>query len=250
MSLSPSPYETPTWPASPDHLNAARQFLTSISSKEDDRPILIIPDRDVDGLSSGGIMQRVVSRILLKNPEVPVRTRFVSKGAWLGDAPEKAEVDAINPRYCFHYSSSSIDSHIIVLDQGSRGSPPLASNAEVLIIDHHLSTKFPEKAVICSACNHLPVATTSLLTFIVIYPFLEYTDQKTKEECEWLAVLGVKGDLGGYVWEPPFPSQLESKVAKSYTNKALSEAVSLLNARTFTTKVLTDFSTSNGRMSC
>src|SRR5271168_5021097 len=123
-------------------------------------------------------------------------------------------------------------SHIIVLDQGSRGSPPLASNAQVLIIDHHLSTQFPQDAVICSACNHLPVATTSLLTFIVVQPFLKNADSETMEECQWLAVLGVKGDLGDWKWDPPFPNALHDHVSKIYTKKSLSEAVSLLNART------------------
>ena len=107
----------------------------------------------------------------------------------------------------------------------------MASNAEVLIIDHHLSTEFPQDAVTCSACNHLPVATTSLLTYVVIHPFLAEADAETKEECGWLAVLGVKGDLGEYKWDPPFPASLHDHVTKTYTKKALSEAVSLLNAR-------------------
>lgn len=118
-----------------------------------------------------------------------------------------------------------------MLDQGSRGSPPLATNAEVLIIDHHLSTSFPEKAIICSACNHLPVATTSLLTLVVVEPLLATADSSTLEECEWLAVLGVKGDLGEWKWDPPFPGALHDRVSKTHTKKALSEAVSLLNAR-------------------
>jgi hypothetical protein len=102
----------------------------------------------------------------------------------------------------------------------------------VLIIDHHLSTKFPQDAIICSACNHLPVATTSLLTFIVVHPFLANADPAILEECRWLAVLGVKGDLGEWKWDPPFPASLHDQVSKTYTQKALSEAVSLLNART------------------
>jgi len=75
------------------------------------------------------------------------------------------------------------------------------------------------------------VATTSLLTFIVIQPFLTKSDAETVEECKWLAVLGVKGDLGDWKWDPPFPGTLHDCVSKSYTKKALSEAVSLLNAR-------------------
>ena len=96
--MSTSPHETPSWPASPEHLSAARQFLASLSKKEDDRPVLILPDRDVDGLTSGGIMHRVISRILLKNRKIDVPVQFVTKGAWIGDPLEKAEIDAINPR--------------------------------------------------------------------------------------------------------------------------------------------------------
>jgi len=92
-------YETPSWPASPEHLSAARQFLKLLSSKRDDRPVLIIPDRDVDGLTSGGIMHRVVSRLLLKERKISVPVKFITKGGWIGDPAEKAEIDAINPRY-------------------------------------------------------------------------------------------------------------------------------------------------------
>jgi len=130
-----------------------------------------------------------------------------------------------------HSRDLDLYSHVIVLDQGSRGSPPIASNAQVLLIDHHLSTQFPENAIVCSACNHLPVATISLLTFITIQPFLINADPETIEQCQWLAVLGVKGDLGDWKWDPPFPASLHDHVTKTYTKKALSEAVSLLNAR-------------------
>src|SRR5271170_4952208 len=153
-----------------------------------------------------------------------------------------------------YFKDSDLQSHVIVLDQGSRGSPPIASNAQVLIIDHHLSTQFPKNAVICSACNHLPVATTSLLTFITIQPFLADADTETIDECQWLAVLGVKGDLGDWKWDPPFPGLLHDHVTKTYTKKALSEAVSLLNARTpppfpAPNAVNGCFSPSNSRMS-
>lgn len=96
--MSTSTYETPNWPASPEHLSAARQFLKSISTKSDERPVLIVPDRDVDGLTSGGIMQRVLSRVLLKGRNIDVQTRFVTKGSSINDSSEKAEIDAVNAR--------------------------------------------------------------------------------------------------------------------------------------------------------
>lgn len=98
MSITPV-YETANWPTSPEQLSVARQFLKSVATKEDDRPVLLLPDRDVDGLTSGGIMYRVLSRALLKNRKVDVRTRFVAKGAWIGDPSERVEIDSISPRY-------------------------------------------------------------------------------------------------------------------------------------------------------
>ena len=97
--MSTSPYETLNWPTSSEHLSAARQFLLSLSKKEDDRPVLILPDRDVDGLTSGGIMHRVLSRVLLKDRKIDVPVQFITKGAWIGDHSEKAKIDAVNPRY-------------------------------------------------------------------------------------------------------------------------------------------------------
>jgi single-stranded DNA-specific DHH superfamily exonuclease len=93
-----SQFESPDWPASPEHLSWARQFLKSIGTKADDRPVLIIPDRDVDGLTSGAIIHRLVKRVLLRDRNIDVQTRFVAKGASIHDTSEKAEVDAVNPR--------------------------------------------------------------------------------------------------------------------------------------------------------
>ena len=70
-----------------------------MATKTDDRPVLLLPDRDVDGLTSGGIMHRVVSRILLKDRKVQVLMRFVPKGASICDASEKIEIDSLNPRH-------------------------------------------------------------------------------------------------------------------------------------------------------
>jgi hypothetical protein len=69
------------------------------------------------------------------------------------------------------------------------------------------------------------------LTFVIVEPLLVDADPTTLEECEWLAVLGVKGDLGDWKWDPPFPGALHDRISKTHTKKALSEAVSLLNAR-------------------
>jgi single-stranded DNA-specific DHH superfamily exonuclease len=98
--MSTVSYETPNWPASREHLQASRQFLREIKSKKDERPILIVPDRDVDGLTSGGIMQRVVSRILLKDntANVPVQVRFMPKGVSINESSEREAIDEVGAR--------------------------------------------------------------------------------------------------------------------------------------------------------
>jgi len=93
-------YESSNWPADPAQLSDAREFLRSIAAKDDNRPVLIIPDRDVDGLTSGAIIHRVISRVILEDRKLNVLIRFVPKGSWLGDPSEKADIDMINPRYC------------------------------------------------------------------------------------------------------------------------------------------------------
>jgi hypothetical protein len=125
-------YETPEWPASPEHLSAARQFLKSISSKEDDRPVLIVPDRDVDGLTSAGILYRVVSRILLKNRgNIKVRVQFVTKGAWIGDAAEKAAIDTAGARCHIRTAADKVMSSFWIRDHA----------------DHRLSRQMPKSSL-------------------------------------------------------------------------------------------------------
>jgi hypothetical protein len=53
--------------------------------------------------------------------------------------------------------------------------------------------------------------------------------EKVQESCDWLCVMGTHGDLGNTLkWEPPFPDM--KATFKTYTKKALNEAVSLINA--------------------
>ena len=48
--------------------------------------------------------------------------------------------------------------------------------------------------------------------------------------CGYLCAMGTHGDLGNSLkWKPPFPDM--SEVFKTYTKKAINEAVALLNAR-------------------
>lgn len=129
---------------------------------------------------------------------------------------------------------------IIVMDQGSRGGPPLVSPSSnsglpvrTLIIDHHESVEFPEGALVVSACRSPPISTSSLLTYLVCLPLLgQCGNDNLVEECAVFALLGVYGDLGPSVvtWDDaPWPAHL-GNVAKKVTKKALMGAVSMMNA--------------------
>ena len=124
---------------------------------------------------------------------------------------------------------------IIVMDQGSRGGPPLVSPTtktgdavRTLVIDHHESDAFPEGALAVSACRSPPIATSSLLTYLLCLPL----HPSVSDACAIPALLGVFGDLGPSAvnWnEKPWPSHL-GDVVKKVTKKALTDAVSMMNA--------------------
>ena len=134
-------------------------------------------------------------------------------------------------------------SFIIVLDQGSRGGPPVIDNAETksLVIDHHLSDDFPEGArvssqatersgltytQVVSACHYPPVATTSLLT----YEICQELDEDIGSECGYLCAIGTHGDLGNTLkWSPPFPEM--TGTFHKHTKKLINDCVSFVNAR-------------------
>ncbi|KAK5991901.1 hypothetical protein PT974_05289 [Cladobotryum mycophilum] len=118
--------------------------------------------------------------------------------------------------------------YIFILDQGSRNSPPVIDAPhKALVIDHHwaLDGDFPQGAHHVTACNSPPVATSSLLTYYIY----ETLHRDVEATCDWLCVMGTHGDLGNSLkWEAPFPDMKHT--FKTYTKKALNDAVSLINA--------------------
>lgn len=175
---------------------------------------LIVPDKDADGLTSGAILQNTLI-ILGLAPEL-IGTHLLHKGYNIHDETERKAMAALDPAFIF------------VLDQGSRNSPPVIdASHQALIIDHHwaLDNDFPRGSQHITACNYPPVATSSLLTYHVCVAL----HTEVARTCDWLCVMGTHGDLGNALkWEPPFPDMKQT--FKSYTKKALNEAVSLINA--------------------
>lgn len=136
---------------------------------------------------------------------------------------------------------------IIVLDQGSRNGPALVPGAEhgwkseredavrTMVVDHHWlaeGSPGPEGCLMLNACHHKPVATASLLTWVLCRPLWSpHAPASASPETliDYVAVLGTMGDLSVNVdWDPPFPD-LTPEV-KKWTKKRLGSAIALLNA--------------------
>lgn len=187
-----------------------------------------------DGLSSGKIMYNTL--ISLGHPPDRINAHMLGKCNSVFQVDERKKMEA--------YGAT----RVIVMDQGSRGGPPLvapSSNSglpvRTLIIDHHESVEFPEGAFVVSACRSPPISTSSLLTYLICLPLLcQCDDDKLIEECAVFALLGVYGDLGpsAVTWDDaPWPAHL-GNVAKKVTKKALMGAVSMMNAPRRTSEYL------------
>lgn len=190
--------------------------MVSSASPPHDRPIIIVPDKDADGLSSGSIIHRTLTALGV--PSSRLKCHLLTKGSNVHDESERRLMSSQNPSF------------VIVLDQGSRPSPPLVDNkdARVLILDHHWAEdgQFPEGAEVVSAAKHKPVATTSLLTYEICLPLHD----SLESQISYLACIGAHGDLGTDVakYTPPFPDF--SQTYKQHSKKAITDAVALLNA--------------------
>lgn len=191
----------------------------TLTSAEVGKRTLIVPDKDADGLSSGVIIYRTLTALGLEHSLI--EAHLIQKGNTVHSESERQSMTAKKPGY------------IIVLDQGSISAPPLIDDLHTksLILDHHLSDYFPERAQVVSACHYPPVATASLLTYEICKPL----HPSLESSCAFLACIGTHGDLGNTLkWNPPFPDMKET--FKIYTKKSINDAVSLLNAPRRTAK--------------
>jgi hypothetical protein len=175
---------------------------------------LLVPDKDADGLCSGAILRHTL--MLLGLPSELIHVHLLSKGNTIHTDEERKKMESYHPNSIF------------VLDQGSRSSPPVINGEhEALIIDHHHATDsdFPDRSVHITACTSPPVATSSLLTYLLCEPL----HPGVKERCDWLCVVGTHGDLGNtFKWESPFPDMKDC--LKKHTKKTLNDVVSAVNA--------------------
>ncbi|TVY51484.1 hypothetical protein LCER1_G007368 [Lachnellula cervina] len=210
------------WPAPEAQMTSARMFLRECA--EANKPTLIVPDKDADGLSSGVIVHRLLVKLGL-DPKL-LDVHLVHKGTNIHEEHERKIMLEKKPQF------------VIVLDQGSRKGPPVVDDSQVrsIVIDHHLSDDFPEGATVVSGCHCPPVATTSLIT----YEICKELHPDIASECGYLCAIGTHGDLGNTLkWLPPFPNMTET--FKKYTKKLINDCVSYINAprRTGTYDVIT-----------
>ena len=154
--------------------------------------------------------------MLLGLPSELIHVHLLSKGNTIHTDEERKKMESHQPKFIF------------VLDQGSRSGPPVINGEhEALIIDHHHATDsdFPDGSAHVTACTSPPVATSSLLTYLLCEPL----HPGVKDRCDWLCVVGTHGDLGNtFKWESPFPVMKDC--LKKYTKKTLNDVVSAVNA--------------------
>lgn len=216
--------ERANWPAPAAEMRAATDFLQSLLDGRielsETRPLVILPDKDADGLCSGQILHRTLEHLGVHSSHI--RVHHLSKGTHVASASELDSLRALNPAAC------------VVLDQGSRPGPPLLPDQPtlpVLVIDHHFlkpGETGPQGSLMVNASHSPPIATSSLLTWTICRPL--WRDAASAEKrIDWLSLLGTCGDLSVNVeWEPPMPDFTAEM--KKWSKKRIGTAIALLNA--------------------
>ncbi|KAJ9105576.1 hypothetical protein QFC19_003558 [Naganishia cerealis] len=119
------------WPAPRAAIERAREFLVDISKAQ--RRVLLLPDKDADGLTAGYVCQKTLE--LLGLPASNIFVHVLSKGT---NVHSESEIEGIERLVENH----DID-RVIILDQGSRPGPVVRNLKDglgaVLLIDHHQS---------------------------------------------------------------------------------------------------------------
>lgn len=180
-------------------IDAGQRFIEEI---EPDETIALLFHGDADGCCSGAIMYRT----LLGLGDDLVFPVFMAKNENLYSVSLADRVLAREP------------SRLIVMDMGSR-TRAIVPGLTTLVIDHHRPEGIPPVDVFVSSFGVEPPAPASLLTYQICKDFVQVGG------LEWLAAMGVVGDLG-------FQADLEvvRNARGLYTMKAIKEAVALVNA--------------------
>ncbi|KAF5693973.1 dhh family, partial [Fusarium mundagurra] len=200
------------WPAPESQIEKAKDFLRECAAAG--KRTLIVPDKDADGLAAGAIIRKTL--ILLGLHPKLISCYTMNKNSLLHYGDSRANMEAYNPSY------------IIVLDQGSwKSEPVIDSPHRALVIDHHLAEDddHPKGAILVTANKCPPIATSSLLTYLICRDLHE----RVEESCGWLCVMGTHGDLGNAIrWRPPFPNM--QATFGTHTRTTINNSAKLINA--------------------
>jgi len=231
IEVSRTSLEFPEWPARQSDIDKARQFIEkaarAASDENNKEKILLIPDKDADGLSAGCIVKRALIH-LGANPDNILLHHIPA-----GKAPSAdEELESYNARW------------IIVLDQGSVRGPALVPGGELgwesddkkavrtMVLDHHHVTDLdhdcPTGALLLNASHHKPVCTSALLAWCVCRPFWPDV-MGGGEEIDYLALIGTCGDLSiNVAWDAPWPD-FEPEL-KRWGKSKIGKVVAMINA--------------------
>ncbi|GAA5941224.1 uncharacterized protein JCM15063_006407 [Sporobolomyces koalae] len=224
-----------SWPAPRDQMENAKSFIRE--AVEQKHRILLCPDKDADGLSSCLVIYRTLTQHL-SHPPNRLQVYFLPKGVNIHSDVAQQEMLAVKFDNLDSNGSAATEyegpTRAIIMDQGSRPGPALLppDKCSTLLIDHHQSREFPESIQVLSACQSEPVATTSILTYLLCCELVP--ELKDDRECSMGALLGLYGDLGASkinLSDPtlPWPTWL-AQWEKTLTKTKLSKATALLNA--------------------
>lgn len=182
---------------------AARQgeFRAALAGFDKSKPVLILGHHDADGLSSAAILHRALLRA-----GYAAEVRVLGRGENVWSPEMAAELRGRDM------------GGLIVADLGTRAEPPRPGVPTVLI-DHHVPTGLPERALLIGGHGLSPTPTTSLLAWWCAAAIGEADDLL------WLAAIGIIGDME----ESAGFAELAA-ARERWGITALRNAVSLVNA--------------------
>jgi len=157
---------------------------------------------DADGLAAGVIFLRALER----SDRTALTLMATGKGESAWSAGTLRRLDEARP------------AALLVLDLGSRPKP-IFPGIPTLLVDHHRPLGIPPGARLISAYAWQPVSCTAALVYWLGGTLAELDD------LDWVAALGIIGDLGEHAMVAPLP-----QARARYGSKLLREAASLINA--------------------
>ena len=181
---------------------AEQTLHTFLAQVEPTARHLLLCHSDADGLASGVVLRRALERSGRSRVEVLATGK--GESAWSTDLLERV--------------ASRRPDALFVLDLGAR-SRPIFPGIPTLLIDHHRPLGVPPGALLITSYRWRPVPCTAALVYRLGTTLADITD------LEWVAAVGVIGELGDDATLPPLPQARER-----YGGTAIRETTVLVNA--------------------